>query len=1502
MAILKDLIVHGPSHFIGKVFINDSHIAKINGSDVPENPKFTDTVSSMSTTGTGNAITGVSVSNGSFTFTKGSTFLTSQNTAALYAGTSAATTNVSATNTNAHLILKDGSTYNRIKIQGTAEIEVTASSNGILSVGVPAQSPNTFYAGPASSGASATPSFRNIGLADLPIDNLRIGYDQIDDPKNLIINCENPVLDPVSARPRIKGDENSYIRFSEGTQSVALHGVKITSTGAVRPFITFGSSVIGEGTLCGLTPGSTYTFSCKLKYKLLSGGDTGTRYLRMYLMTNKADPSKFEYEDYITVQSLSTLLHGVELGSKGVLTFTVPLAATKVYLLIACNQSSPNCYTAGDYIEATEFRLEEGSIATLQGNKSDLKIGGRNYFAICNSVKGYLYADGTIHAEDTYKEYTCDYIPVSKDEVFTLSTKTLSQDDQPYLAYRFFDSEKNPFGPRVAGYVKCISNIEVPDGAAYIRASYRTHNDTAVGKLELGSIPTDWTPAPQDLLNQVSEELSPQIEDASETANLALTEGIEYIVGTQTTATSSWEGKTRDSKTVIGKTIAYKLPVAGSTVGTTTLTLVDKTTGQTRYSGEVKMNNSPVTTHYPVNSVIKLTYDGADWRSDFYNTNTNDSFKRTNTTTVTAFLPILIGNATATTSRNSTGYKDAGRFAYQPSTQTLKVGQVSASKYTGTGVSIGEIPNQPTDDTIPTSLAVQTAIDNIQIGGRNYLRNTKNFLGWLHCGTSLEQEESGDFDIYEGTFYFPSVSSNMEIAARPGQNIEYEHVRNKKITISAEVKSSTTSPLSIIVSPFLTSSLEGDRIKYRNVYLTSTGGGTTAVTQAVSAVDTWQKVYATVDITDSFFSSGTGSLVFNSCFFGARISRVESNHNPYYIRKIKIEIGNKATDWCPAIEDENLNIDENNVRDNLLPSRLYQLTVYNHNGGPSQVVSTYYQKKDAPSQNWGGKYMGMYCPIEGGKTYTISKRDDVDDTNFGIWVHYTAQEPEIGVTTNYIATIKSNQKYFTFIAPEDANYLFLRLSNTANTKQSDFTIKVEQNNYPTRWVHFKGDTLTTPQMYGALADGVNDDTAAIQKALDSANEIFFPPGIYMINYPLIVNSKTHVYGVSDNSMIRAMSTFSLSNFPGNINEVRPHLPHEDPNQIFSPEANPDTLTKKAILKRFITQHSCSGKYMIQVIDGIEASLLGLTKTRQSSFVIENLVLDCLAGTNNNPSTNKVNGILLMCPYDSCILRNVMVRNCRSKGLQVGDQTSLDTLKGKYSYHSTLGVEGVPGPFTDFYNHFNAASYTEASLRRETRSQTLQIDNCMFLQGNNYSPSDASTSYTTTEPLVYIYNSFELNLKDTKIMFASADHKSTPQTCLVLDTTIDAYVRGCSFAHGGRGVRILNDTRYFRLIGNTYENLTNQYVIACEGDMNAGDNKGFVELGFIHEVFYLYNCPPSTGPGSDYPELSAVPNPGQPRIYLKRARNLQVVGCFQRLVTQANTGCTNNGLNTFISYF
>ena len=54
---------------------------------------------------------------------------------------------------------------------------------------------------------------------------------------------------------------------------------------------------------------------------------------------------------------------------------------------------------------------------------------------------------------------------------------------------------------------------------------------------------------------------------------------IEYIVGTQTASTNAWTGNSKDDELWIGKTIAYKMPYAGTdSAATLTLTLADGTT------------------------------------------------------------------------------------------------------------------------------------------------------------------------------------------------------------------------------------------------------------------------------------------------------------------------------------------------------------------------------------------------------------------------------------------------------------------------------------------------------------------------------------------------------------------------------------------------------------------------------------------------------------------------------------------------------------------------------------------------------------------------------------------------------------------------------------------------------------------------------------------------------------------------------------------------------------
>ena len=88
---------------------------------------------------------------------------------------------------------------------------------------------------------------------------------------------------------------------------------------------------------------------------------------------------------------------------------------------------------------------------------------------------------------------------------------------------------------------------------------------------------------------------------------------IEYILGTQASSTNEWTGNTTDAALYTGKTIAYQLPQAPTDdAATLNLTLSG---GTTTGAKNVKLNNnSNVTTHFPVNALIIMTYDGTVWR------------------------------------------------------------------------------------------------------------------------------------------------------------------------------------------------------------------------------------------------------------------------------------------------------------------------------------------------------------------------------------------------------------------------------------------------------------------------------------------------------------------------------------------------------------------------------------------------------------------------------------------------------------------------------------------------------------------------------------------------------------------------------------------------------------------------------------------------------------------------------------------------------------------------
>jgi polygalacturonase len=55
--------------------------------------------------------------------------------------------------------------------------------------------------------------------------------------------------------------------------------------------------------------------------------------------------------------------------------------------------------------------------------------------------------------------------------------------------------------------------------------------------------------------------------------------------------------------------------------------------------------------------------------------------------------------------------------------------------------------------------------------------------------------------------------------------------------------------------------------------------------------------------------------------------------------------------------------------------------------------------------------------------------------------------------------------------------------------------------------------------YGAVGDGVTDDTAAIQAALDAFNRVYLPAGTYITSAALTLNANNEISGDGDNSII-----------------------------------------------------------------------------------------------------------------------------------------------------------------------------------------------------------------------------------------------------------------------------------------------------------------------------------------------------------------------------------------------
>lgn len=137
----------------------------------------------------------------------------------------------------------------------------------------------------------------------------------------------------------------------------------------------------------------------------------------------------------------------------------------------------------------------------------------QNLFLNSTSVKGYLGNAGVIYvANSIQKEITSDFISVEPNEnIIFQHWVTLPENGMAWTAWQFFDKNKNPIDNRkpglnayktAVGKQHNINQITVPANAYFVRFSARMYDDGLI-KVEQGSVPSDYSVAPNDALEAV---------------------------------------------------------------------------------------------------------------------------------------------------------------------------------------------------------------------------------------------------------------------------------------------------------------------------------------------------------------------------------------------------------------------------------------------------------------------------------------------------------------------------------------------------------------------------------------------------------------------------------------------------------------------------------------------------------------------------------------------------------------------------------------------------------------------------------------------------------------------------------------------------------------------------------------------------------------------------------------------------------------------------------------
>ena len=250
-----------------------------------------------------------------------------------------------------------------------------------------------------------------------------------------------------------------------------------------------------------------------------------------------------------------------------------------------------------------------------------------------------------------------------------------------------------------------------------------------------------------------------------------------------------------------------------------------------------------------------------------------------------------------------------------------------------------ELASKYTDDT--TANEVNDKIDNLEIGGRNLLLNTNNFSLHKYANSSGggTWTFSGDEATYTATAkswarldlsYNPDMPS-ADISSQPNMDL----LGDTTITLSIEAKCEGECNGSL----YLQQIIYGNNNNRKYYPLTNP---TADCRNTFVLTENWQRYSVTIpaDYTNTtYWTSDSTQLSYPNTGFGATI--YWSSTGTVHVRKPKLERGQKATDWSPAPEDVETDINEAaKTANNYLSSDNTGIMVANMTDGNTYTPST----------------------------------------------------------------------------------------------------------------------------------------------------------------------------------------------------------------------------------------------------------------------------------------------------------------------------------------------------------------------------------------------------------------------------------------------------------------------------------------------------------------------------------------------------------------------------------